>query len=66
MEIRQQMRSLMVRHSSEIRQRQQSMLLRAAAGVGLAVDHLDGHTGDIQGKLRADTEAYSRSPASLS
>lgn len=60
-----QARALMMRHHQMIKNRQQSMLNRAAAEVGL---HADGeYNSRIQGKFPADFSGdYDRSGASLS
>lgn len=65
MSAQEQARSLMMRHHHLIKNRQQSMLGRAAAEMGLSVD-VDNwvHT---QGKLEPSfRETYDRSNASLS
>jgi hypothetical protein len=66
MSTQQQARALMMRHHQFIKNRQQSMLERAAAEIGL-----DGEIGDyvstIQGKPSANAQAsYDRSNAALS
>lgn len=60
-----QARALMMRHHQMIKNRQQSMLNRAAAEVGLDVD--GEYHSQIQGKFPASFPAdYDRSNASLS
>ncbi|MBW4520858.1 MAG: hypothetical protein KME16_14290 [Scytolyngbya sp. HA4215-MV1] len=61
-----QARALMVRHHQLIKNRQQSMLTRSAAEVGMPSEstHFWNH---IQGKpLSASTSSYDRSHASFS
>jgi hypothetical protein len=66
MSTQEQARALMMRHHHLIKNRQQSMLGRAAAEVGLGIDSVDGwnHTqGKVEPSFRA---SYDRSNASLS
>lgn len=66
MSTQEQARALMMRHHHLIKNRQQSMLGRAAQEVGLGIDSVDGwsHT---QGKLNPSfRNNYDRSGASLS
>lgn len=66
MSTEEQARALMMRHHHVIKNRQQSMLGRAAAEVGLDVESSD-YYGHIQGKLNPSFRAsYDRSSASLS
>ncbi len=59
-----QARSLMVRHHHLVKNRQQSMLNRAMAEVGLEGSHYWGH---IQGKIQPSfRKSYDRGPASMS
>lgn len=65
MSTQEQARALMMRHHQMIKNRQQSMLNRAAAEVGLDAD--PEYQSRIQGKFPGDFQAdYDRSSASLS
>jgi hypothetical protein len=60
-----QARALMMRHHQTVKNRQRSMLNRAAAEMGLMAD--DEYANRIQGKFPANFQAdYDRSNASLS
>jgi hypothetical protein len=60
-----QARALMMRHHQNIRNRQQSLLGRAAAEIGVDVDN--DYKGHIQGKAHSSFRTtYDRSNASLS
>jgi len=66
MSTQEQARALMMRHHHLIKNRQQSMLGRAALEVGLGIDSVEGwsHT---QGKLNPSfRNSYDRTGASLS
>jgi hypothetical protein len=66
MSTQEQARALMMRHHHLIKNRQQSMLGRAAAEVGLEVDSVDYWT-HVQGKPQPSfSTSYDRSNASLS
>jgi hypothetical protein len=66
MSTQEQARALMMRHHHLIKNRQQSMLGRAAAELGLEMDGVD-YSGHIQGKVNPSFRAtYDRSNASLS
>lgn len=66
MSTQEQARALMMRHHHLVKNRQQSMLGRAAAEVGLDVDSVEYWT-HIQGKVQPTFSAnYERSNASLS
>lgn len=66
MSTREQARALMMRHHQMIRNRQQSMLSRAAAEVGMPAEASEFHN-HIQGKFPSSFPAdYDRSNASLS
>lgn len=66
MSTEEQARALMMRHHHLIKNRQQSMLGRAAAEVGIDIESAD-YYGHIQGKLNPSFRAsYDRSNASLS
>ncbi|MBD2314345.1 hypothetical protein H6G20_21990 [Desertifilum sp. FACHB-1129] len=61
-----QARALMMRHHHMIKNRQQSLLSRSAAEVGLPVEDLD-HWTAIQGKPQSSFRStYDRSNASMS
>ena len=65
MSTQQQARALMMRHSHMIRNRQQSMLGRAAAEIGVDVD--PNYCSKIQGKtIPSFRQSYDRSGAALS
>jgi len=60
-----QARALMMRHHQAVKNRQQSMLGRAAAEIGVDVE--TDYNGHIQGKLHPTFRStYDRSNASLS
>jgi hypothetical protein len=62
-----QARALMHRHHHLIKQRQQAMLGRTAAEVGLSADDASHYWSTIQGKPHSSFAAsYDRSHASLS
>lgn len=66
MSTQEQARALMMRHHHHVKNRQQSMLGRTAAEVGLDIDSADYWT-HVQGKLEPSFRAtYDRSNASLS
>ena len=66
MSTQQQARSLMMRHHQLIKNRQQSMLGRAAAEIGMEMDSIE-YWGNIQGKPHPSfRKSYDRSSASLS
>ncbi|NEP17538.1 MAG: hypothetical protein F6J97_11635 [Leptolyngbya sp. SIO4C1] len=66
MSTREQARALMSRHHHLIKQRQQSLLTRAAAQVGLPAEELGSGTR-IQGKYSFNAQiAYDRSHSALS
>jgi len=66
MSTQQQARALMMRHHQTIKNRQQSMLNRTAAEIGLDVDQ-SGYWSVIQGKPHPTfRKTYDRSNASLS
>lgn len=66
MSTREQARALMMRHHQLIKNREQSMLARAAAEVGLPVES-EEYQSRIQGKFPSSFSAdYDRSGASLS
>jgi hypothetical protein len=61
-----QARALMMRHHHNIKNRQQSMLGRAAAEIGLEINGSE-YWGNIQGKPYSSfRQTYDRSGASLS
>ncbi len=65
MSTQQQARALMMRHHHTIKNRQQSMLERAAAEIGVEVDA--DYWTNIQGKLQSGFRtSYDRSRASMS
>ncbi|MGE5657187.1 MAG: hypothetical protein ACM37W_11300 [Actinomycetota bacterium] len=64
MSTEQQARALMMRHHQMVKNRQQSLLNRAAAEVGLEES---GYWGHIQGKPQSNSEmTYDRSHAAMS
>ena len=64
MDIKNQARALMMRHHNTIKNRQQSMLNRAGAEVGIEPDNYWTH---IQGKPNSSfRESYDRSGGSMS
>ena len=66
MSIQTQARALMSRHHQLIRNREQSMLLRTVADIGLDVDVTRYHS-HIQGKTPANfRQAYDRDHAAMS
>lgn len=66
MDTENQARALMMRHHHAIKNRQQSMLGRAAAEIGMEIDGSE-YWGNIQGKPHSSFRAtYDRSHASLS
>ena len=67
MSTQEQARALMMRHHHLIKNRQQSMLGRAAAEVGLPPEEASEYWNHIQGKAHPSFRAsYDRSGASLS
>ncbi|MEM9539244.1 MAG: hypothetical protein AAGA60_06985 [Cyanobacteria bacterium P01_E01_bin.42] len=66
MNMKNQARTLMMRHTKLIRNRQESMLGRTAAEIGLDVDPTQHHNS-IQGKSSSASRiSYDRSNASMS
>ncbi|HEY9634375.1 MAG TPA: hypothetical protein V6D14_13255 [Coleofasciculaceae cyanobacterium] len=66
MSTQEQARALMMRHHHNIKNRQQSMLGRAAVEVGLAIDSVD-YWNHVQGKVEPGfRSSYDRSNASPS
>jgi hypothetical protein len=64
MDIKNQARALMMRHHNTIKNRQQSMLNRAGAEVGIEPDNYWTH---IQGKPNSSSaDSYDRSGGSMS
>jgi len=64
MSTEEQARALMMRHSHLVKNRQQSMLSRSAAEVGIDVDD---YCSKIQGKMRSDfRSSYDRSRSTMS
>jgi hypothetical protein len=62
-----QARALMNRHHHMVKQRQQSLLGRAASEVGLPAEEIGNYSSTIQGKAPSSFSAsYDRSHASLS
>jgi hypothetical protein len=67
MSIQDRARDLMMRHTLQVRNRQQSLLGRTAVEVGLSLEDIAHYNGTIQGKLSSSVRAsYDRSHASLS
>ncbi|ERN41309.1 hypothetical protein KR51_00021100 [Rubidibacter lacunae KORDI 51-2] len=65
MSAQEQARALMMRHHNAIKNRQQSMLGRAAAEIGLDPD--SAYWGHIQGKVQSTfRKSYDRSGSALS
>ena len=61
-----QARALMMRHQQKIRNREQSMLSRAAAEIGMDID-ASKYNNHIQGKIHSSFRAtYDRSGATMS
>ena len=66
MDTRNQARALMMRHTKMIRNRQQSMLGRTGAEIGIDFDTHD-YASHIQGKPNSDfRESYDRSSSTMS
>ena len=66
MSAQEQARSLMIRHHQFVKNRQQSMLCRAAAEVGLPAEAAN-YWGHIQGKPHSENQiSYDRSQATMS
>ncbi|MDY6806276.1 MAG: hypothetical protein SXA11_21065 [Cyanobacteriota bacterium] len=64
MDIQNQARSLMTRHHGAVKNRQQSMLGRAGASVGIEPDN---YWSQVQGKPKSSfRQTYDRSGASMS
>ncbi len=64
MDVKNQARALMMRHHNAIKNRQQSMLNRAGAEVGIEPDN---YWSSIQGKPHSSfRESYDRSSSSMS
>jgi len=65
MSAEERVRALMMRHHHAVKNRQQSLLGRAAAEIGFDVDN--NYRGHIQGKPQSNFQStYDRSRASLS
>ncbi len=65
MNTQQQARALMMRHHQAVKNRQMSMLNRAAAEIGVEIS--DDYSGTIQGKLSNNANhLYGRSNSALS
>ncbi|MEA5419532.1 hypothetical protein VB712_09875 [Spirulina sp. CCNP1310] len=61
-----QARAMMMRHTQNIRNRQQSMLDRTASEMGMDIDN-NQHPSEIQGKLSSASRLnYDRSGSSMS
>ncbi|MEA5618307.1 hypothetical protein VB711_10725 [Cronbergia sp. UHCC 0137] len=66
MSIQEKSRALMVRQHQQVKNRQQSMLMRAAQELGLP-EEISHYWNPIQGKIDSTTQAlYSRSHAAMS
>lgn len=66
MSTNEQIRALMTRHHHLIKHRQQSLLGRAAAEVGMPAEEVAQYWNHIQGKPHPSFRAYDRSGASFS
>jgi hypothetical protein len=60
------MRSLVMKHLRNIRRREHSMLVRAAADVGLPTENAVEYESHIQGKVPHDFAGYDRSRSAMS
>lgn len=60
------MRSLVIKHLHNIRQREHSMLVRAANDVGLPLEDAAKYESHIQGKVPHDFAGYDRSKSAMS
>jgi hypothetical protein len=59
-------RQLFIRHRQRSRKREQGMMVRLAAEVGIPVEDAAHHESQIQGKLPHDFGGYDRSSAAMS
>jgi hypothetical protein len=59
-------RNLFIRHHQHSRKREQGMMVRLAAEVGIPVEDSAGYESHIQGKLPHDFAGYDRSYAAMS
>lgn len=67
MSTQEQARALMMRHHHMIKNRQQSMLSRTAAEVGMAPEESAGYWSSIQGKPLSNASSnYDRSHSTMS
>lgn len=61
-----QARSLFIRHHQRMRRREQGMMVRLAAEVGMSVEDAAHYESHIQGKMPHDFSGYDRSSTSMS
>ncbi len=59
-------RNLFIRHHQRMRRREQGMMVRLAAEVGIPVEDAAHYESHIQGKLPHDFSAYDRSSTAMS
>lgn len=59
-------RNLFIRHHQRSRKREQGMMVRLAAEVGIPVEDSAGYESHVQGKLPHDFDGYDRSSAAMS
>ena len=59
-------RNLFIRHHQRMRRREQGMMVRLAAEVGLSVEDAAHYESHIQGKLPHDFSGYDRSATAMS
>lgn len=59
-------RNLFIRHHQRIRRREQGMMVRLAAEVGISIDEAAKYESQIQGKIPHDFSGYDRSSTAMS
>jgi hypothetical protein len=59
-------RNLFIRHHQRMRRREQGMMVRLAAEVGIPVEEAAHYESHIQGKMPHDFSAYDRSSTAMS
>jgi hypothetical protein len=59
-------RNLFIRHHQQIRRREQGMMVRLAAEVGIPIDEVAHYESHVQGKVPHDFSGYDRSLTAMS
>ena len=66
MSISDRSRNLFIQRHKRMRRREQDMMVRLAASIGLPIDHVAGYESQIQGKIPHDFGGYENSHRAMS